>query len=183
MGPEPDAKSSGRPRRGTSARDRERPRILHIIEMVPLQHRGLGRALDRFWGVDQFDIEAYVAARTSDDLDQFDRTALAERYWSVLQNLLRDLADLGLAEARRLGVQEARRVGSTFEGLAGLGVLREDDALRLAEMQNIRNDDQHMYPAEVRRLVGAMLDLNALVPRFMVAYGQWFESWPRDPAR
>jgi hypothetical protein len=149
--------------------------------MVPLQHRGLGRALERFGGADRFDVEAYVAARASEDLDQFDRTALAERYWSVLQNLLRDLADLGLAEARRLGVHEVRRVGSTFDGLAGLGVLTKGDAVRLSEMQDIRNDDQHMYPAEVRRLVRAMLDLNALVPRFMVAYGRWLESWPPHP--
>ncbi len=40
-------------------------------------------------------------------------------------------------------------------------------------MQDIRNDDQHMYPAEVRRLARAMLDLDALVPTFLIAYGRW----------
>ncbi len=181
MGREPDDSRRGRPRRSRPARDRGRPRILQIVEMVPFQHRGLGRALERFGGADRFDADAYVDARASDDLDRFDRTALAERYRSVLQNLLRDLADLGLAEARRVGIHEVRRVRSTFEGLADLGVLSERDAVMLAEMQDIRNDDQHMSPAEVRRLVRAMLDLEALVPRFMVAYGRWFESWPRDP--
>jgi hypothetical protein len=181
MDRETDPGQPRRSRRGGRVRDRDRRRVLHIIEMVPFQHRGLVRALESFGGSDHFDVDAYVAARASDDLDRFDRTALAERYWSVLQNLLRDLADLGLAEARRLGVDEVGRARPRFQGLADLGVLGERAALRLTEMQDIRNDDQHMYPAEVRRLVHAMLDLNAVVPTFMVAYGQWFESWPQEP--
>jgi uncharacterized protein YutE (UPF0331/DUF86 family) len=170
---------SGNPRSGR--RDRGRKRILDITSMVPLQHRGLRHALEPFGGAEHFDADAYLAARTSEELDQFDRTALAERYWSVLQNLLRDLADIGLAEARRLGVHEVRRAGKTFDGLADLGVLTRSDALRLTEMQAIRNDDQHLYPAEVRRLAQAMRDLNSIVPRFMASYGAWFESWPPMP--
>lgn len=164
-------------RRGGS---RGRTRILDITSTVPLHHRGLRRALEAFGGTRHLDAAAYLAARASQDLDQFDRTALAERYWSVLLNLVRDLADLGLAEARRLGVHEARRAGKTFDGLAELGVLTRSDASRLAEMLELRNEDQHLYPAEVRRLVRAMLDLDIILPRFMAAYGEWFATWPAD---
>jgi hypothetical protein len=169
-------------RGGGPARDRGRQRILEITDLVPFQHEGLRRALEPFGGADQFDVDAYVAARASRDFELFDRTALAERYWSVLQNLLRDLAAFGLAEARRLGVHEVRRAGPLFDGLADLGVLSRPDAVRLTEIQDIRNDDQHRYPAEVRRLVQAMLDLGSLVARFMAAYGRWFASWPQSPA-
>jgi hypothetical protein len=181
MGPAEGARSrwSGRP--VARRRDRARQRILDVTDMVPLHHRGLRRALEPFGGAESFDAEAYIAARTSGDLDQFDRTALAERYWSVLQNLLRDLADLGLAEARRLGVDDVRRAARRFDGLADLDVLSRSDAVRLTEIQAIRDDDQHMYPAEVRRLVQAMLDLNSILPRFMAKYGEWFESWPQRP--
>jgi hypothetical protein len=182
MGASGQAHGGGASSRGAGpGRDRGRQRILEITDMVPFQHEGLRRALEPFGGTDELDAAAYVAARASRDFELYDRTALAERYWSVLQNLLTDLAALGLAEARRLGVHEVRRAGPSFEGLADLGVLSRPDAMRLSEIQGIRNDDQHMYPAEVRRLVQAMLDLDTLVARFMAAYGRWFASWPQGP--
>ena len=59
--------------------------------------------------------------------------------------------------------------------------MRAQGLLAAYVIQDIRNDDQHMYPAEVRRLVQAMLDLDTLVARFMAAYGRWFASWPQGP--
>ncbi|MGH2847635.1 MAG: hypothetical protein ACRDL0_16715 [Thermoleophilaceae bacterium] len=133
--------------------------------------------MNAFGGPGAFDHDAYLAARASQD-EEFDKTALVERYWSVLQNHVATLAELGLSEARRLGVPGARNAGKTFAGLADIGVITRADAERLTEVQDIRNEDQHRYPAQTLRLVRAMLDLNRVLPRFMKRYGDWFGKLP-----
>lgn len=156
---------------------RDRRRIVAIVNDVPRQHEGLGRALEPFGGVHAFDHDAYIQALETTG-PEFDRTALAERYWTVLQNHLASLAQLGLSEARRLEIPGAADAGRGFTGLFELGVLGERDAIRLFEIQAVRTSDQHFYPAQAEQVIDAMLDLHRLVPRFMRDYGAWFTQLP-----
>lgn len=174
MGRAAGGQRGGGPRRRAPANKR---RIVDITNDIPRQHRGLLRALEAFGGPDKLDRDAYVDARQSEG-EEFDRTVLVERYWSVLQNHLAKLAELGLAEARRLGVANARSAGAKFSGLADLGVIARSDADRLAEMQAIRNLDQHQYPAQTQQLLDAVLDLHSLLPKYLKRYGAWFGRLP-----
>jgi hypothetical protein len=75
-------------------------------------------------------------------------------------------------------VPGAADAGRAFTGLWSLGVISEEDAVRLMEIQAVRNSDQHHYPAQAHQVIEAMIDLHRLVPRFMRGYGTWFLKLP-----
>lgn len=149
-------------------------RIATILARLPLAREQLLVAVEGF-GTD-FDLDAFVAAASSDDAVQRNRVAVIEREVDVLVNLMEELASRALVEARAHGAVD-KTDASVWEELAATGVISASSAAALRESKDTRNELDHFYPPLSWKVVH---EAARVVMRELDPYITKLSDWMRD---
>lgn len=145
--------------------------ILSSIEPVREQLLAAMQGLD-----EKFTSTAFAAATRSPDPRERNKIATIERVYEELVNWVDELAERGLAEARRLNLI-SRQTGTPYYQLSQQGAITAALADSLEDAKDLRDLFQHGYP--IQDLDGVH-DVIAGFPRnldrFLAGYVRWLND-------
>jgi uncharacterized protein YutE (UPF0331/DUF86 family) len=157
-------------RGGRLGQSKNQKRIALIMSRLPAEREALLTAMEAF-GTD-FNLDALRAAESSADPVERLKVAALERVLERLINWLHELAEMGLAEGRRLGTVKGGK-GRPWERLAALGVISSRTAQALETVRNMRNVLGHAYPTAPRILHSQVESLMRELDPYTAAYEEW----------
>ena|SRR5437868_5510544 len=158
-------------------RKRWQRQVVDVLTKLPREYRALENAMAAFG--ESFDLASFKRAfESDDDLDAYNRAQAVERAVGRVQNLIMELAELGV----RLGSLEAQARGSdrerAFIALRDAGVIDGALCRRLVRAHRARNRIEHAYldltAGDVHRAAQLVYDT---APSFMAGYRPWIEPY------
>lgn len=126
---------------------------------------------------DDFSLERFVAAATSNDPAARAKVLAVERGFEILMNSVTELTVAGLDAAGLRNAGEEVVAPREYRKLRDEGGISTELCGRLVELNRTRNDLQHDYPTmQARVLHAAVVSLLAHFAAFMRSYPSWLRA-------